>query len=187
MSGETTDAMSEPGVLPVETLRFLCALHPEPHGLIELRLIFHNKDNPRPRSHFFASVNEVEAAAKQFMADNAAGHHVFAGVCLRHEASGKKEAVAQIDALWADLDAKDYSNDVDEGKRQEFYRIMVDDSDRLLGTIEQVLRAGQLGVRSHRASAHPIDFGATVEECLSIARTRYQLPPEALTYRAAGK
>src|SRR5438094_7060406 len=34
---------------------------------------------------------------------------------------------------------------VDEGKRQEFYRIMLHDSDRLLSTIEQVLRTGRVG------------------------------------------
>jgi signal transduction histidine kinase len=33
---------------------------------------------------------------------------------------------------------------VDETKRQEFYKVMVDDCDRLLGTVEQVLRAGRL-------------------------------------------
>ena len=32
---------------------------------------------------------------------------------------------------------------VDEAKRQEFYRTMVEDSDRLLATIEQVLRTGR--------------------------------------------
>src|SRR3954462_10092776 len=44
---------------------------------------------------------------------------------------------------------------VDEDKRQEFYRVMVQDSDRLQGTIEQVLRAGQLGARLRRASPMP--------------------------------
>src|SRR5215468_7718140 len=34
---------------------------------------------------------------------------------------------------------------VDEEKRKEFYRTMLDDSDRLLTTIEQVLRTGRLG------------------------------------------
>ena len=34
---------------------------------------------------------------------------------------------------------------VDEPKRQEFYRTMLDDSDRLLGTIEQILRTGRTG------------------------------------------
>src|SRR5271155_3155978 len=39
---------------------------------------------------------------------------------------------------------------VDEPKRQEFYRTMVEDSDRLLATIEQVLRTGRIGSSSHR-------------------------------------
>ena len=34
---------------------------------------------------------------------------------------------------------------VEEPKRQEFYRTMVEDSDRLLATIEQVLRTGRIG------------------------------------------
>ena len=42
------------------------------------------------------------------------------------------------------------SRSVDDKKREEFYRIMLDDSDRLLHTIEQVLRTGRLG------AAHPI-------------------------------
>jgi signal transduction histidine kinase len=34
---------------------------------------------------------------------------------------------------------------VEEPKRQEFYRTMLEDSDRLLGTIEQILRTGRTG------------------------------------------
>src|SRR6202790_5331306 len=37
------------------------------------------------------------------------------------------------------------SRTVDESKRQEFYQILVDDTERLQGTIEQVLRAGRVG------------------------------------------
>jgi two-component system sensor histidine kinase SenX3 len=70
---------------------------------------------------------------------------------------------------------------VDDQKRQEFYRVMVQDSDRLQGTIEQVLRAGQLGAKLRRASPMPVDFGAVVEECLALARIRHHLPPEAVT------
>jgi signal transduction histidine kinase len=73
---------------------------------------------------------------------------------------------------------------VDDARRQDFYRAMVEDSNRLLGTIEQVLRAGQLGARARRASHTPVDLGAIVEECVSLARTRYRLPTEALIYRA---
>ena len=72
---------------------------------------------------------------------------------------------------------------VDEAKRQEFYRVMVEDSDRLLGTIEQVLRAGQLGARLRRTSHMPIDLSAIVQECLSLATTRHRLLQGALTYR----
>ena len=70
---------------------------------------------------------------------------------------------------------------VDDAKRQEFYGIMLQDSDRLLGTIEQVLRAGQLGAKLRRASPMPVDFGAVVEDCIALARTRHHLPPEAVT------
>src|SRR6187397_354398 len=70
---------------------------------------------------------------------------------------------------------------VDDAKRQEFYGAMLQDSDRLQGTIEQVLRAGHLGAKLRRASPLPVDFGALVEECLALARSRHHLPPEALT------
>src|SRR6202041_3176947 len=36
------------------------------------------------------------------------------------------------------------SRNLDETKRREFYRIMLDDTDRLLGTVEQVLKAGEV-------------------------------------------
>src|SRR5450432_696254 len=39
---------------------------------------------------------------------------------------------------------------VDEDKRKEFYGIMLDDSDRLLETIEQILRTGRIGPASRR-------------------------------------
>jgi two-component system sensor histidine kinase SenX3 len=74
------------------------------------------------------------------------------------------------------------SRDIDETKRREFYRVMVEDTDRLLGTIEQVLRAGQAGTRLRRGSFAPIDVSAMVRECLALARTRHHLPDAALTY-----
>jgi two-component system sensor histidine kinase SenX3 len=75
------------------------------------------------------------------------------------------------------------TREIDEVKRQEFYRIMVADTDRLLGTIEQVLRAGRVGARLRRASRAPVDLSSIVRDCLELARTSYHLPEEALTYR----
>src|SRR4030081_2214460 len=49
---------------------------------------------------------------------------------------------------------------VDEAKRKEFYRIMLDESDRLLGTIEQVLRTGRVGAAGRKLSLAPINLGS---------------------------
>ncbi|MEP7304269.1 MAG: HAMP domain-containing sensor histidine kinase [Acidobacteriota bacterium] len=75
------------------------------------------------------------------------------------------------------------SREIDGPKQQEFYRIMVEDTDRLLGTIEQILRAGRLGAKVRHASPSPVDLSAIVRDCLALARTRHHLPDEALTYR----
>lgn len=76
------------------------------------------------------------------------------------------------------------SRQVDEAKRREFQKIMIDDCDRLLHTIEQVLRAGQTGASSKRVRGTPVNLAETVQECLSIARTRHRLGPESLRYSA---
>src|SRR5271157_551281 len=59
---------------------------------------------------------------------------------------------------------------VDEEKRKEFYRIMLDDSDRLLATIEQILRTGRMGAASRGLNLIRVDLGALVEECVARAR-----------------
>jgi len=72
---------------------------------------------------------------------------------------------------------------VPEDKRREFYRIMVEDSDRLLATIEQILRTGRVGPSRRRLNLTPIDLGGVVEECLGRVRTLYHVPPEALEFQ----
>ena len=73
---------------------------------------------------------------------------------------------------------------VEEEKRKEFYRIMVEDSERLLGTIEQVLRTGRVGITSRKINMLPFELGGVVEECLARARTLHRLSPESLRYSA---
>jgi two-component system, OmpR family, sensor histidine kinase SenX3 len=72
---------------------------------------------------------------------------------------------------------------VDDAKRQEFYETMLEDSDRLLATIEQVLRAAQMGARTGNPSKSPVALGAIVQECLAVANTRHHLADGALTYK----
>src|SRR5579871_6184487 len=64
---------------------------------------------------------------------------------------------------------------VDEPKRMEFYRIMLADSDRLLNTIEQVLRTGRVGHTSRSLHLAPLNLGGVVEECLTRARALHHL------------
>jgi two-component system, OmpR family, sensor histidine kinase SenX3 len=71
---------------------------------------------------------------------------------------------------------------VEDSKRQDFYRTMVEDSERLLATIEQVLRTGRIG--SHRTlHATQIDLNDVIGECLTRTQTLHRLTPEALEYR----
>jgi two-component system sensor histidine kinase SenX3 len=67
-------------------------------------------------------------------------------------------------------------------KRREFYRVMIDDSDRLLQLIEQVLQAGRTSARAVVLHQVRVDLRDTVRECLDLARMRHHLEPEALAY-----
>jgi two-component system sensor histidine kinase SenX3 len=70
--------------------------------------------------------------------------------------------------------------DVGEAQRQEFYRSMLEDTSRLLGTVNQVLKAGEVGygrTAQHRAD---VNFAELVRECVDLARTRHHLPAEAI-------
>ncbi|MBS1808111.1 MAG: sensor histidine kinase [Acidobacteria bacterium] len=75
------------------------------------------------------------------------------------------------------------TRDVHPDKRQEFYGIMLADTDRLLTTVEQVLRAGQMGQRRRHLNLAPIDIGLLAKECIELARTRFRLKDDALVYR----
>jgi signal transduction histidine kinase len=74
------------------------------------------------------------------------------------------------------------SRPIDEDKRNEFYRIMLEDSDRLLSTIEQVLRAGRTAA-GRRLNLARVDLAGIVEECISRARALHSLTTDSLMYR----
>src|SRR5688500_8441159 len=77
------------------------------------------------------------------------------------------------------------SREVDAARREEFYDIMLADSDRLLRTVEQVLHAGRTAHQRHTVNVSLVDLGQLVRECLDLARLRYGLGPEALSYAEA--
>jgi signal transduction histidine kinase len=73
------------------------------------------------------------------------------------------------------------SRPIDEEKRRDFYRIMLEDADRLLGTVEQVLKAGEARHASRR-NWQEVDFAEVARNTLELARLRHNLSPEALGF-----
>jgi two-component system sensor histidine kinase SenX3 len=71
---------------------------------------------------------------------------------------------------------------LDDSRRRDFYRIMLEDTDRLLGTVEQVLKAGEVRSGDSRKNWHEINFSELVTEAVELARLRHTLPPEALHF-----
>lgn len=71
---------------------------------------------------------------------------------------------------------------VEEKKREEFYQIMLEDSERLLSTIEQVLRTGRVGPTNRLLNFSRIDLSELVVECVERARILHNLQPESLTF-----
>ncbi len=69
-----------------------------------------------------------------------------------------------------------------EPQKQEFYRLMLSDTDRLTETVEQVLRAGRAGDKKAGREKSTVDFRQLVGECMEAARVRHHLPAEALHY-----
>jgi two-component system sensor histidine kinase SenX3 len=69
-----------------------------------------------------------------------------------------------------------------EPQKQEFYQLMLSDTDRLTETVEQVLRAGRAGDKRAGREKSEIDFRQLVRDCTEAARARHHLPPEAVRY-----
>ena len=71
---------------------------------------------------------------------------------------------------------------LDETKRKEFYNVILSDSDRLLGTIEQILRSGRVRSSARKPHLAPMNLGEAVGECVSRARILHHVAPESLLY-----
>lgn len=72
------------------------------------------------------------------------------------------------------------SRPLDETQRRDFYRIMLEDTDRLLGTVEQVLKASQVRQRSLRKNWQDLNFAEIVNNVLELTRLRRHLSASSL-------
>jgi len=70
-------------------------------------------------------------------------------------------------------------------QRQHFYQLMLDDTERLTGTVEQVLRASRAQDRRAGREKSDVDFAALVRSCVEVARARHHLTPENMRYEEA--
>ena len=74
------------------------------------------------------------------------------------------------------------SRQLTEAQQKDFYRIMLEDTDRLLGTVEQILKAGEARQASSKKNWERVDFSAIVAETVELTRLRHHLPAEVLQF-----
>ncbi len=74
---------------------------------------------------------------------------------------------------------------LDDAQRNEFYVRMLADTNRLLATIEQVLKAGEVGLRSRSHIRVSVDMRVLVEECIRITLARHHLEEKAISLGVA--
>ncbi|MGH9474723.1 MAG: sensor histidine kinase [Terriglobales bacterium] len=65
-------------------------------------------------------------------------------------------------------------------QRLEFYRTMLSDSDRLLATVEQILRTGRAAHAPRRVAQQRLDLAALARAEAAHVAARYDLPAEAM-------
>lgn len=71
-----------------------------------------------------------------------------------------------------------------EEQRQQFYGIMLSDSDRLLATVEQVLKAGEVGQSTRNQVRVAVDLAALARDCIATTQQRHHLAEGAISLKA---
>ncbi len=69
---------------------------------------------------------------------------------------------------------------LDEAQRRQFYGVMLADTERLLGTIERVLQAGEARHGDRRRDWDEVDFGKLVRNAVESPSLHHALPAGAL-------
>jgi signal transduction histidine kinase len=77
--------------------------------------------------------------------------------------------------------------DVDDRQRREFYQIMMDDTQRLMGTVEQVLRAARVTQKNALLNKTEVEVGSLMQDAVDLARLRHHLPSESIDWQVDGR
>lgn len=89
-----------------------------------------------------------------------------------------KTPIASIKLYLETLKARD----VDDETRREFYDVMLDDSDRLLRTVEQVLQAGSTREKKRQMIISEIDLRTLIGETIEMVEKRHHLSNGSVKY-----
>lgn len=66
--------------------------------------------------------------------------------------------------------------DLPEEERRNFYRVMLDDTERLQSTVEQVLKAGEARHADAESHRQQVDLAAIIRDSVELAEIRHHLP-----------
>jgi len=77
--------------------------------------------------------------------------------------------------------------EVDEAQRREFYQVMLEDTQRLMGTVDQVLRAARVVQKNAVLNKSEVEVGPLVQDAVELARSRHHLSPETMAWELDGK
>ncbi len=72
------------------------------------------------------------------------------------------------------------SRELSPEKRQEFYVIMLEDNERLLGTVEQVLQASRAREKQREMNLSELDLGDVIRDTTDIVRAQRHLDESAI-------
>ena len=76
---------------------------------------------------------------------------------------------------------------IEDEQRQQFYRIMLDDTQRLVGMVEQVLRAARVTQKNAVLNRSQVEIGPLVQDAVELARARHHLSAQSLAWELDGK
>ena len=76
---------------------------------------------------------------------------------------------------------------VEDEQRREFYQVMLDDTQRLMGTVEGVLRAARVTQKNAVLSRTEVAVAPLVQEAIEWARSRHHLSPAVLDWSPDGQ
>lgn len=72
------------------------------------------------------------------------------------------------------------SRKLDDAQRKKFYDIMLDDTERLMATVDQVLRAAQAGHKRGQEHWQELNLADLTVECVDVARARHNLTEQQM-------